>query len=98
MRIEPGHQGVPRIPGRKPGRFVSRASSELSSPTESSTETTVSAETALLMAGLDDIAEVRPELMEEIQDRLNRGEYLTRDAAERTAASILADLASFIGH
>ena len=37
------------------------------------------------------------EVVEEVRQRLSRGEHLTRDAAERTAAAILADLASFIG-
>lgn len=49
------------------------------------------------MAGLDEIPDVRSELVEEVRQRLNRGEHLTRDAAERTAAAILADLACFIG-
>ena len=49
------------------------------------------------MAGLDEIPDIRPEVMEEVRDRLKRGDYLTRDAAEKTAAAILADLASFIG-
>lgn len=50
-----------------------------------------------LMASLDEVPEVREDLVEEVRLRLSRGEHLTRDAAEKTAAAILADLASFIG-
>lgn len=57
----------------------------------------MSSETAALVSGLSEIPEVRPELIEEVRQRLARGEYLTRDAAEQTAEAILADLASFIG-
>ena len=49
------------------------------------------------MAGLDDVPEIRVELVEEVRQRLKRGEHLSRAAAERTAEAILADLASFIG-
>lgn len=49
------------------------------------------------MAGLGDVVDVRMDVVEEVRQRLNRGELLTRDAAEKTAAAILADLASFIG-
>jgi hypothetical protein len=46
---------------------------------------------------LHDIPEIRPEVLEEVRERLKRGELLTRDAAEATAEAILADLASFVG-
>jgi hypothetical protein len=49
------------------------------------------------MTSLDDVPEVRAELVEEVRQRLSRGEHLTHDAAEKTAEAILADLASFIG-
>lgn len=49
------------------------------------------------MTSLEEIPEVREDLVEEVRQRLSRGEHLTRDAAEKTAAAILADLASFIG-
>ncbi|MBS0201933.1 MAG: flagellar biosynthesis anti-sigma factor FlgM [Planctomycetes bacterium] len=57
----------------------------------------VSSEAATLVSSLHDIPDVRPEVIEEVRRRLSRGEFLSRDAAEKTAEAILADLASFIG-
>ena len=51
----------------------------------------------MLVGALHDIPDVRPEVIEEVRRRLSRGEFLTRDDAEKTAEAILADLASFIG-
>ncbi len=51
----------------------------------------------MLVGALHDIPDVRPEVIEEVRRRLGRGEFLTRDDAEKTAEAILADLASFIG-
>lgn len=96
MRIDPGSSNIPPVPGRRSGRVSSRTSSSLGS-SEKSSETSTSAELAPLLAGLDEVPEVREDLVEEVRLRLNRGELLTRDAAEKTAAAILADLASFIG-
>lgn len=50
-----------------------------------------------MVSALHDIPEVRPEVIEEVRQRLERGEFLSQDAAEKTAEAILADLASFIG-
>ncbi len=49
------------------------------------------------MAGLDELPDVRMDVVEEVRRRLKRGEHLTRAAAEQTAEAILSDLASFIG-
>jgi hypothetical protein len=57
----------------------------------------VSAEAVALVTALHDIPEVRAEVIEEVRRRLDRGEFMSRDAAEKTAEAILADLASFIG-
>ena len=95
MRIDPGHQGINSVPGRKQSRPSRSASSASSS--ERPSDASNSDEISPLMAGLDEIPDIRPEVMEEVRDRLKRGDYLTRDAAEKTAAAILADLASFIG-
>ena len=98
MRIEPGNSNVPPASGRKPGRATSRSSStSAASSTEQTSESVVSAELAPFASGLDELPEIRMEVVEEVRQRLSRGEHLTRDAAERTAAAILADLASFIG-
>ena len=95
MRIDPGSSNIPPVPGRRPGRVGQRASSmsEVSS-SEQSSEATTSAEIAPLMANLNEVLEVRMELVEEVRQRLGRGEFLTRDAAEKTANAILVDLAS----
>lgn len=41
-----------------------------------------------LVSRLNTIPEVREQRIAEITERMSRGEYLTRDAAERTATSI----------
>ena len=98
MRIDPGFQGGP-VQGRKVGRPVQGSSSASRATTDQPAESdsTVSAETASLVGALHDIPEVRPEVIEEVRRRLDRGDFLSRDAAEKTAEAILADLASFIG-
>lgn len=96
MRIDPGSSNIPPVPGRRLGRTNPRTSSSLDS-SERTSDASASAEVAPLMAGLEDVPEVREDLVEEVRHRLSRGEHLTRDAAEKTAAAILADLASFIG-
>lgn len=98
MRIDPGFQGNP-LNGRKIGRSVQGSSSASAARSDqaSESESTVSAETAALMTSLHDIPEVRPEVIEEVRRRLGRGEFMSRDAAEKTAEAILEDLASFIG-
>lgn len=98
MRIDPGFQGGP-IPGRKTGRPVqgSSSASKAHSDQPADSEVAISSESAPLVSSLHDIPEVRPEVIEEVRRRLGRGEFLSRDAAEKTAEAILADLASFIG-
>ena len=48
------------------------------------------------MSKLQEIPDVRPEILDEVRQRLDRGDLMTRDAAEATAAAILADLQSFL--
>ena len=98
MRIDPGFQGNP-LNGRKIGRSVQGSSSASASRTDQAaeSESTVSAETAALVGSLHEIPEARAEVIEEVRRRLGRGEFLSRDAAEKTAEAILTDLASFIG-
>ena len=97
MRIDSGNQGIPSVPGRKQARPARGASSSSHPISEQSSDTSDSVEASPLLVGLEVIPDVRPEVVEEVRHRLSRGEYLTRDAAEKTAAAILADLASFIG-
>lgn len=96
MRIDQSLPGVP-APGRKPGRSTSSASSAGRASTGQSLESATRTETAPLMTGLHEIPEVRIDVIEDVRERLNRGEFMSRDAAEKTAEAILADLASFIG-
>jgi len=96
MRIDQGFSGVP-LPYRRPGRSVSGASSAARASSGKSLESTEPLETNPLMAGLDHIPDVRADVMEEVRQRLDRGDFLSREAAEKTAEAILSDLASFIG-
>lgn len=96
MRIDQSLSGVP-APGRKPGRSASSASAASCASTGQSSESATRSETAALMAGLHEIPDVRVDVIEEVRERLSRGEFLSRAAAEKTAEAILADLASFIG-
>lgn len=96
MRIDQSLPGVP-APGRKPGRSASGVSAASRASAEQSSESATRSETAPLVASLHEIPEVRVDVIEEVRDRLNRGEFLSRAAAEQTAEAILADLASFIG-
>lgn len=64
---------------------------------EQSSESTASGEYSPLMASLDELPEIRMDVVEEVRQRLKRGEHLTRAAAEQTAEAILSDLANFIG-
>jgi hypothetical protein len=98
MQIDPSFNGRP-IPGRKIGRPAQGASSASRAPSDQSAGSgeTIPAENAALIVALRDFPDVRPELVEDVRQRLDRGEFLTRDAAEKTAEAILSDLASFIG-
>ncbi len=96
MRIDPGYSGVP-LPNRKQNRSVSGASSALRASSGKSSESTERAESDPYLAALHEIPEVRADVIEEVRQRLNRGDFLSREAAEQTAEAILSDLASFIG-
>lgn len=96
MRIEPGNPNIPPVPGLKSGRVTKRGSSSISS-SEQSSDSSSSTEITPLLASLEEFPEVRKDLVEEVRQRLNRGELLSRAAAEQTAEAILADLANFIG-
>ena len=96
MRIDQSYSGVP-LPNRKPGRSVSGASSASHASSGKSLESAERAESDSLLASLREIPEVRADVMEEVRQRLHRGDFLSREAAEQTAEAILSDLASFIG-
>lgn len=96
MRIDTVYSGVP-LPNRKQGRPVSGASSASRASSGQSSESPERGEFDPYLAALHDIPEVRADVVEEVRQRLNRGDFLSREAAEQTAEAILSDLASFIG-
>jgi Anti-sigma-28 factor, FlgM len=97
MRIDPSFSGAP-IPNRRPGRIESKAAGSASRSSAASTSDAKElAEIDPFLSALQDLPEVRTEVLEEVRQRLQRGEFLTREAAEQTADAILSDLASFIG-
>ncbi len=48
------------------------------------------------MAKIQELPEVRADVLEDVRQRLQRGELLTREAAEATATAILSDLQAFL--
>lgn len=92
MRIDGDVYGSPLF-GRRPVRPISGGSGGRRPP---STSRAAPREVSPLMAKLHEIPEVRPEVLDEVRQRLHRGELMTREAAEATAAAILADLQSFL--
>lgn len=97
MRIDGDSSGSP-LYGR---RHVRSNSASGARRTPSMTPATTNAATGTrhaseLLSQLHGIPDVRPEVIEEVRRRLQRGELLTREAAEATAAAILSDLQSFL--
>ena len=96
MRIDGDSMGSPLF-GRRPTRPGSAASGpRRTGSTSSSSSASASRETSELMAKIQELPEVRADVLEEVRQRLNRGELLTRDAAEATANAILSDLQAFL--
>ncbi|TXT37100.1 MAG: hypothetical protein FD138_768 [Planctomycetota bacterium] len=94
MRIDGESFGSPLF-GRRPVRPGAASGSRRTSSTKSSA-TAGSRETSEFMSKLQALPEVRPEVVEDVRQRLQRGELLTREAAEATANAILSDLQSFL--
>ena len=96
MRIDGESSGSPLF-GRRPVRpGAANGSRRTSSAAAKSAATAGSRETSELMSKLQELPEVRPEVLEEVRQRLHRGELLTREAAEATASAILSDLHTFL--
>lgn len=98
MRIDGESAGSPLF-GRRPVRpgaaGGSRRASAASGAAKPAT-TSGARESSELMAKLQALPEVRAEVLEDVRHRLHRGELLTREAAEATAAAILSDLQAFL--
>ncbi|MCX7422833.1 MAG: hypothetical protein NT013_25295 [Planctomycetia bacterium] len=98
MRIDGESYGSPLF-GRRPVRpgaaGGSRRASSSAQPSSSSA-TSSSRENSELKAQLQELPEVRADVLEDVRQRLHRGELLTREAAEATATAILSDLQAFL--
>lgn len=96
MRIDGDSMGSPLF-GRRPTRPGSAASGPRRSGSAASpSSTSASRETSDLMAKIQELPEVRADVLEDVRQRLQRGELLTREAAEATATAILSDLQAFL--
>jgi hypothetical protein len=98
MRIDGESYGSPLF-GRRPVRpGATGGSRRTSSPSQSSSTSSTSAsrENTELKARLGELPEVRADVLEDVRQRLHRGELLTREAAEATATAILSDLQAFL--
>lgn len=97
MRIDGESSGSP-IYGRRPVRpGAAGAKGRVAPASASSTSaTTSSRENSELMTKLQALPEVRADVLEDVRQRLKRGELLTREAAEATATAILSDLQAFL--
>lgn len=86
--IPPGGE-IPRS-SRTPGAYSDRGMS-LSASRENEAEGAVGgSELDKLTRHLDEISEVRPDVVAAAKVRVQRGDYLTRAVAEKTAAAILS--------
>ena len=94
MRIDGESSGSPLF-GRRPVRPGAAGGSRRPGSSKPSS-TASSHETSEIKSQLQAIPEVRPEVLEDVRQRLQRGELLTREAAEETATAILADLQAFL--
>lgn len=95
MQIQPDSAGSP-IFGRRPIRPVSSSGSRKRASAPSDSETSASRETSLLLDKLGEMPDVRADVVDDVRQRLKRGELLTREAAYATATAILADLQGFL--
>lgn len=96
MRIDGESSGSPLF-GRRPVRPGAAGSNRrISSAAAKPAATAGSRETSELMSKLQELPEVRADVLEDVRQRLHRGELLTREAAEATATAILSDLHAFL--
>ena len=94
MRIDGESLGSP-LSGRRPVR-PGAASGSRRTASAKSASTAGSRETSEFMNKLQALPEVRSDVLEEVRQRMQRGELLTREAAEATATAILSDLQAFL--
>ena len=95
MRITNGSNGGGSVSGRTPvrsGSDTKASSSKAGSATSSSTPSDKVGEE--LLARLRAIPDVRANMLADVEQRLNSGQLLSREAAERTAEAIVAEITS----
>ena len=97
MRIDGESSGSPLF-GRRPVRPGAAGGSRRTSSSSSAQPASTGAarENSELMSQLQEIPEIRADVLEDVRQRLQRGELLTREAAEETANAILSDLQAFL--
>jgi hypothetical protein len=95
MRIDGESYGSPLF-GRRPVRPGAAGGSRRPASSASSSSTSASRENSELQSRLQELPEVRADVLEDVRQRLHRGELLTREAAEATATAILSDLQAFL--
>ena len=97
MRVEKSSDGsFPRKSSVK-----STQGSQSSGNVESTPDSTANparqpaAEVSQLLAQLQEISEIRPEIVADIKRRIEKGELLSQEDAEATAEAVLADVSEF---
>lgn len=95
MRIDGESYGSPLF-GRRPVRPGAAGGSRRTSSSSQPSSTSASRENSELKSKLQELPEVRADVLEDVRQRLHRGELLTREAAEATATAILSDLQAFL--
>lgn len=75
--------------GTRPESGTAAANASSSPAAGSSAVSSGASETVRLLEQLRAIPETRTGVMEQVKTRLDQGAYLTRDAAEQTAAALL---------
>ncbi len=95
MRIDGESFGSP-IFGRRPTKPTSASGGSRRASASSTASFSETREASALMAKLQEIPDIRADVVEDVRQRLQRGELMTREAAEQTAAAILSDLQSFL--
>ena len=95
MRIDGDSYGSPLF-GRRPVRPGAAGGSRRLSSAAQPSSTSTPRENSELKAQLQELPEVRADVLDDVRQRLHRGELLTREAAEATATAILSDLQAFL--
>ena len=80
-------------PGGRPSRRSEASTASGSPPADQPAERQTSPEVKQLMSQLHDLPDFRPEVVADIERRLEDGDLLTPEAAEAAAEAVIAELA-----